>query len=92
MAITNAQMVAQETFELIRAGRISPNEEIHTFQRWKALGYSVKKGEHAVSKIPIWKMATRKNKDGEEEETGRMFIKTSAFFSTAQVEPIPARA
>jgi hypothetical protein len=28
-------------------------EEIHTFQTWKALGYQVQKGEHAVAKFPV---------------------------------------
>lgn len=92
MAITNAQMVTNQTFNLIMAGKIQPNEEIHTFQRWKEMGFSVKKGEHAVAKFPIWKMGTKKDDDGEEKTTGRMFMKNSAFFSTAQVEPIPARA
>ena len=92
MAITNAQMIAEQTFELIRAGRISPDEEIHTFQRWKELGFSVRKGEHAVAKFPIWKMATKKDDDGEEKATGHCFGKMSFFFSTAQVDPIPARA
>ena len=92
MAMTNAQIIAENIILLAMNGTIKPDEEIHTFQRWKALGYSVKKGEHAVAKFPIWKMGTKKNDDGEEETTGRMFMKTSSFFSTAQVEPMQARA
>jgi len=92
MAITNAMLIAQKTFDLIAAGTIGADEEIHTFQRWKEMGFSVKKGEHAVAKFPIWKMATKKDDDGEEKSTGRCFGKMSFFFSTAQVEPIKARA
>lgn len=68
-------------------------EEIHTFNGWKALGYSVKKGEKSRIKFSIWKHTTKKvEKDGEEEERSRMFQKVSAFFTFDQVEPITARA
>ena len=68
-------------------------EPIHTFQRWKELGYSVKKGEKSDIKILIWKHATKKveTEDGE-TDVSRMFMKTAAFFTFAQVEPIKARA
>lgn len=92
MAMTNAQLIMENTLILVMAGKIGANDEIHTFAHWKDLGFSVRKGEKAVAKFPIWKMGTRKNNDGEEENTGRMFLKTSAFFSTAQVEPLTARA
>lgn len=90
MAMTNAQIITENALILAMNGVIKPEEEIHTFQRWKALGYSVKKGEHAIAKFPIWKMGTKKDEDGEEKTTGRMFLKTSAFFSSRQVEPIKA--
>lgn len=68
-------------------------EEIHTFNGWKSLGYSVKKGEKSRIKFPIWKHTTKKvEKDGEEEERSRMFQKVSAFFTFDQVEPITAKA
>ena len=92
MAITNNQAIFNNTILLIQAGKIQPDEEIHTFQRWKAMGYSVKKGEHAIAKFPIWKMGTKKDEDGEEVITGRCFMKMSAFFSTRQVERLEARA
>lgn len=79
-------------------------EAIHTFQGWKQLGYSVKKGEKAVCKFTIWKH-TRKMLS---EDTGsadldkmnaninaqggqtRMFMQNAAWFTSAQVEPIKA--
>lgn len=88
--MTNAAIVAENTILLIRAGKIAPEDEIHTFQRWKELGFSVKKGEHAVAKFPVWKPSIKKNDNGEKVNTGRMFAKTSAFFSSAQVEPLKA--
>ena len=90
MAMTNAQIILENSVILAMNGAIKPDEEIHTFQRWKAMGYSVKKGEKAVAKFPIWKPVTKKDDDGEEKQTGRMFLKTSAFFSTSQVEPLKA--
>lgn len=76
-------------------------EAIHTFNGWKARGYSVKKGEKSSIKFPIWKHTTKMlntntgnaaidtmnaniNAQGGEQ---RMFMKTAAFFTFAQVEP-----
>lgn len=81
-------------------------EAIHTFQRWKELGYSVKKGEKSSIKIRIWKHTTKQLKtDTENAELNamnaqinaqggesNMFMKTAAFFTFAQVEPLKARA
>lgn len=73
--------------------RLEMPEDIHTFNGWKERGYSVKKGEKAIAKFPIWKY-TEKEK-AEEEKTGNpledapithMFMKMSAFFSFTQVE------
>lgn len=73
-------------------------EEIHTFNGWKSRGYQVKKGEKSNIKFAIWKH-TEKQKP-EEEKTGNpledapethIFMKLSAFFTLAQVEPIKAK-
>lgn len=69
-------------------------EEIHTFQAWKALGYQVQKGEHAVAKFPVWKFGQagkkQKQEAGEDEEPqrGRCFMKVAFFFTIDQVKPI----
>jgi hypothetical protein len=79
-------------------------EAIHTYNGWKARGYQVKKGEKSAIKFPIWKHTTKKantdtgnasvdamnaqiNAQGGES---KMFMKVSAFFTFAQVEPIKA--
>ena len=69
-------------------------EPIHTFQHWKALGFSVKKGEHAVARIEIWKHASKTETDenGEEIDKSRMFRKVACFFSMSQVERMEATA
>ena len=67
-------------------------EPIHTFQMWKSLGYSVKKGQHAVAQFTIWKHAGKTEEvemqDGsvQEIDKSRMFMKKSSFFSLAQDE------
>ena len=63
-------------------------EEIHTFQHWKELGYSVKKGQHAVAKFPIWKYSGKVEIDenGEETDKSRMFMKVAHFFAASQVQ------
>ena len=90
MTVKNAEIVALATAELINAGTISPTEEIHTFAKWKSLGYSVKRGEKCVCKLSIWKHTTKQItlENGENVEDARMFMKTAAFFSTSQVEKI----
>ena len=70
-------------------------EPIHTFACWKSLGYSVKKGEHAVARFPIWKGAERpvKDEDGNDtdEKSLKMFRKEAFFFTGSQVEPTEDR-
>ena len=78
-------------------------EAIHTFQCWKNLGYSVRKGEKAVTKLSIWKCVIKAGKEASEdaseatkvimaEPNQKMFMKVSAFFAAHQVEPTRARA
>lgn len=66
---------------------VKETEQIHTFAAWKEIGFSVKKGEHAVAKFPVWKYKAKVDeKTG--QENGQMFMKTSAFFAASQVEPL----
>lgn len=99
MAITNEMLVFNEEQRLAKEGLIKytamvtatdplggeisymDTERIHTYQAWQDLGYQVRKGEKAITKLTIWKHV-----DGGETEGGRMFRKTSAFFSASQVD------
>ena len=65
-------------------------EPIHTFAYWKATGYQVRKGEHAIARIGIWKHKSRTvtTDEGEEIDTSRMFVKASHFFAASQVDKI----
>lgn len=91
--MTNAEIIYANQMELVNNGVIGEEEDIHTYQMWKSLGYQVKKGEHAVTKFPVWKPSkgkVAKDEDGENVMVKKpyMFMKTAAFFSTSQVEPI----
>jgi len=85
--------------QIIRTAKVMAGvaEESHTFAHWKALGYAVRKGEHATFKAAIWKYAANKRAtedpeaDGEKPTGGRMFLKTAHFFTRSQVDPIAAR-
>lgn len=66
-------------------------EEIHTYQRWKLLGYQVKKGQKAKAQFPIWKYTQGKKKDMTEEEAqkkGYCFMKKASWFTREQVEEV----
>lgn len=67
-------------------------EEVHTFARWKQLGFKVKKGEHALFSTSLWKQTKgRKSEDvedGEEINIGRCYLCKSYLFGRSQVEVI----
>lgn len=67
--------------------QIKETEPIHTYTRWKEMGYQVQKGQKAVAKLTIWKHTTKKDKETG-EETENMFMKTAAFFSLSQVQKL----
>lgn len=102
--MTNEAIILNESLKLMNEGILKPSgekgktldgkivdipEPIHTFQVWKSMGYSVKKGEKAIAKFPIWKHISKKvDVNGEEKERTSMFMKMSAFFKFSQVERI----
>lgn len=65
-------------------------EEVHTFSRWKSMGYIVRKGQHALFETHLWKFKARA-KDIEEDkevqvENGKMFLAKAFLFGKSQVE------
>lgn len=82
--MTNVMLIAIEEARLIQEGKMREDEELHTFKKWQQLGYSVKKGEKAIAKFPIWKHTVKATEEGDEET--HMFMKMSCWFSTSQVE------
>ena len=61
-------------------------EPIHTFNGWKELGYTVKKGEHAKATFPIWKWKGRKDEETGEEVGGNCYQRKAFWFTFEQVE------
>ena len=92
--MTNTEIIMGNMVMLIADGIITADNQIHTYAHWQSLGYQVKKGEKAIAKFPIWKYTRGKTKEMDEEEAqrrGYCFMKNSAWFSDAQVEPIPQK-
>lgn len=95
MAMTNEQIIFSAQIELLNAGKISADEngvpeEIHTFQRWKAEGFHVRKGSKAVAELHIWKLAAKKKSDNatddaDDNDEPKFFLKKAFFFSASQV-------
>ena len=66
-------------------------EPIHTYAKWKELGYQVRRGEKSEIKIQVWKYRGKIQHDeesGEDVETGKCFMKVASFFTRAQVDAI----
>ena len=91
--MTNAQIIMIESVKLMEDGiikgsgvfgetpdgkKIELPESIHTFAMWKSLGFQVKKGQHAVTKFPIWKYT--KGKKAEAESNEEEAEKNQGFF------------
>jgi len=96
--MTNEKIIEMHRQALIEAGIITANEAIHTFEAWKHMGYSVKRGEKSITRFSIWKKGNKmrditvKTDDGKEEQQtvniGNFFMKDSCFFASRQVEAI----
>lgn len=76
----NLATIGQQLFEI--------PEEIHTRTSWKALGFTVKRGEKAIAKFPIWKCTKTKVNGSDDEYKEVRFLQTSSFFKTSQVQSI----
>lgn len=80
---------------IIKSYKIAHNIScpIHTYAKWRELGYQVKRGEKSMHKITIWKCVAKVKHNDEDDadyESSKLFMKTSAFFTINQVEPIKA--
>lgn len=69
-------------------------EEIHTYERWKKMGYQVQKGEKSNIKFMVWYYNNRgKNQDVEDEaennnkKYGKCYMRMTSFFTADQVKP-----
>ncbi len=92
-ALLNNIFTKEQIESMVKNGIDIP---LHTFQTWKELGYSVKKGEHAKVTTRLWKRTKKGQgaKTPEELEEAKIknhFYLTKAFlFTSEQVEKIEA--
>ena len=63
-----------------------PYQDVFTYNRWKALGYQVQRGEKAIT-IPVVKAIQVDNKETGEPETRKLFG-SGAVFCRHQVQPV----
>lgn len=87
--MTNAEIILTE--QITRG----ITEELHTFSKWKSLGFKVKAGEHGIE-TRLWKY-NKKHKeevpDDADEETKKkyrsgFYLAKSYLFKRSQVEEI----
>ncbi len=65
---------------------IQPRENVLTFHAWKALGRSVKKGEHGVRVMTWIATEAKANPETGKLEGGHKFAKFSTVFHISQTE------
>lgn len=81
---------------------------LHTFQEWKRMGYSVKKGEHAALACNLWKFTNKPGKaakalrdaaadlaqaTGQDEQNDPHYYMARAYlFAWSQVKPLAQRS
>jgi hypothetical protein len=72
---------------------IKPRENVFTFHAWKALGRSVKKGEHGVRVVTFIDRAMTEtdHATGEEKQTSYRRPYTTTVFHISQTEPTAER-
>ena len=69
---------------------ILPRQNVFTFNAWRALGRTVRRGEHGV-KVATWVPYTKKNKETGEDESGRRPV-TTTVFHISQTDVLPVSA
>lgn len=108
--MTNEQMIRKTAIEVglfteeqvaayLAAGSRLP---LHTYAEWQALGFQVKRGEHAALKMQLWKPRRLKKDEkadrlpapesGDDDTDGTFFLATSHLFLSSQVERIQQSA
>ena len=69
-------------------------EEIHTYEKWKSLGYQVRKGEKSTIKFDVWYFQKPKKKAPDAEtskneqtrNSGKCWMRLTSFFTIDQVD------
>ena len=79
--------------EILRSERAlrGIEEECHTYDRWKRMGYQVRRGSKALFACMIWKCVTKTDAESG-EQSSRMFMHKAWFFGRSQVDAIQLSA
>ena len=73
----------------IPESKILPRENVFTFNAWRALGRTVRRGEHGVKVLTFIERASKeRDKDGGERKTIRIAW-TTTVFHVSQTEALP---
>lgn len=97
--MSNEEIIFRASVELVEQGVLAIDEDgiepMHTFEMWKQLGYTVRKGEKAICKLGIWKQGKAKKPENPDEsgesdkkKGGFFFLKEAYFFKASQVAPL----
>lgn len=70
----------------IPEGEIMPRENVFTFNAWRALGRTVRRGEHGVRVVTFVPM-TKKDETGTPQPIGRK-ARATTVFHVSQTEPL----
>jgi antirestriction protein ArdC len=86
-AMTNLPTIYQAFMERgIPESEIRPRENVFTFHAWKALGRSVRRGEHGVRIVTWVPVPARLNEDGTEKYAAGKRAKTAYVFHVSQTD------
>lgn len=74
--MTNNQIIEQAVQQQFSGDPEKLSLAYHTFEAWKQLGFSVRKGEHAVLSVYLWKKAAGSAPDLIPLKPSRLIVKT----------------
>ncbi len=65
---------------------IKPRENVYTYHAWRALGRSVKKGEHGIKVNTV--IHTEQNEDGTEDQSSHRLLRSTTVFHISQTKEL----
>lgn len=90
-ALTNYPTIYQGFMERgIPESEIKPRENVFTFAAWRALGRTVRKGEHGVRVLTFITTTKVDRQTGQEETTRRPWAST--VFHVSQTDPLEVQS
>ena len=92
--MSNNEIIDRAVFQAFGENPEALQLEYHTFEAWKARGYIVRRGEHAVLTVKLWKHSKKTSKSDQasgadtEEITEGFYLAKAFLFSSAQVDTL----